>query len=437
MDDKALEDLLDSTLSEFTDENTVSSCPCDAMRMNLVRQENKNDASSQDASKQHPAQGSEEYKQAIRAEVCGKFTALMSIFLSDVRLDEDMLKEFQGMADKQLELLQRACEDGKCTTQNFQQRNDDSAEDALSSAVKETVELLKSGSSGSAEMNEQEILQKFTEQLQGFDNDPNMQGMMEGMMQQLLSKEFLYEPLQEIAAKYPDWLAKNKGVISTEVLAMLGQMVLTLSWQEYDKYSEQFGIIQEICRCYETEADNVEKIVELMQKMQKCGQPPSEIVKEIGGDLELDENGLPRGLAGQQGWRRRTLGWKDLEAAVVEEVEAVGYGRQRLGMTFAGHNLKKRFTCSRSSTTAGTLLLRMPDQEIRQPSLPSELLVLRHLRGVSRGMGGEGWEDGRIAWKRARALSLSRARSRHRPRRNDSSAPLQLAVSVDQRRRGG
>ncbi|EKX46095.1 hypothetical protein GUITHDRAFT_70847 [Guillardia theta CCMP2712] len=83
-------------------------------------------------------------------------------------------------------------------------------------------------------------------------------------MQQLLSKEFLYEPLQEIAAKYPDWLAKNKGVIPTE---------------EYEKYSEQFGIIQEICRCYDAEPENVEKIVELMQKMQRCGQPPSEIVK--------------------------------------------------------------------------------------------------------------------------------------------------------------
>ena len=98
-------------------------------------------------------------------------------------------------------------------------------------------------------------------------------------MQQLLSKEFLYEPLQEIAAKYPDWLAKNKGVIPTEVPCESRRELLTLSLQEYEKYSEQFGIIQEICRCYDAEPDNVEKIVELMQKMQKCGQPPSEIVK--------------------------------------------------------------------------------------------------------------------------------------------------------------
>ncbi|KAJ1493229.1 Pex19 protein [Baffinella frigidus] len=82
--------------------------------------------------------------------------------------------------------------------------------DALSQAVKETLEGLKSGrGGGQAGMSEDDIMKKFSEQLQGLDEDPAMEGVMEGMMQQLLSKEFLYEPLSEIAAKYPVWLDAN------------------------------------------------------------------------------------------------------------------------------------------------------------------------------------------------------------------------------------
>jgi hypothetical protein len=43
-----------------------------------------------------------------------------------------------------------------------------------------------------------------------------MEGVMEGMMQQLLSKEFLHEPLQEIASKYPAWLEANAAGLSAE-----------------------------------------------------------------------------------------------------------------------------------------------------------------------------------------------------------------------------
>ena len=54
--------------------------------------------------------------------------------------------------------------------------------------------------------------------------------------------------------------------------------------------------MREICDTYEKEPDNTDKVVELMQRMQECGQPPAEIVKELGGGVELDENGMPKGL---------------------------------------------------------------------------------------------------------------------------------------------
>jgi hypothetical protein len=90
-------------------------------------------------------------KESLQAEVCAKFTALMTIFSSDVKLEGDCLKEFQvslvycensipfmlrcvclcdeylivcvlgtilfqALADQQLVVLRRACAEGKCKT---------------------------------------------------------------------------------------------------------------------------------------------------------------------------------------------------------------------------------------------------------------------------------------------------------------------------------
>ena len=118
---------------------------------------------------------------------------------------------------------------------------------------------------GGGDAGDGELLSKLSEQLSGLDSDPNMQGVMEGMMtqvrrrggrvcwaglhgnlqsdaslcvyvcvcvcvclsvcvcvyvcvcvsvSQLLSKEFLYEPISEIATKYPAWLSEHGPSLS-------------------------------------------------------------------------------------------------------------------------------------------------------------------------------------------------------------------------------
>lgn len=210
----------------------------------------------------------------------------MAIFQADVKLDGEYQKEFQELSDKQLALLKKACEEGKCTTAGF---GDDGEVDALSQAVKETVEILKGGGQQAGPggvLSDEDVMKKFTEQLQGMDNDPAMTGVMENMMQQLLSKEFLHEPLQEIAGKYPEWLAKNRD---------------SLSQEELTRYTKQLEVVQEICAQYERDPEDMEKVVQLMQEMQQCGQPPPEIVKELGSGLEVDENGMPKMPLGAEG----------------------------------------------------------------------------------------------------------------------------------------
>ena len=48
------------------------------------------------------------------------------------------------------------------------------------------------------------------------DEEDAMGSVVDGMMKQLLSKEFMYEPMKDICEKFPKWLAENKGKLSEE-----------------------------------------------------------------------------------------------------------------------------------------------------------------------------------------------------------------------------
>mmetsp|Transcript_12553 Transcript_12553/g.27080 ORF Transcript_12553/g.27080 Transcript_12553/m.27080 type:complete len:405 (+) Transcript_12553:117-1331(+) len=103
--------------------------------------------------------------------------------------------------------------------------------------------------------------------------------MVDYIMQNLLSKEVLYGPLQEIRDKYPPWLEENREKLSPEDL---------------QRYTAQYASIQAVCRQYEEEPGNFQKLVELIQQMQSHGDPPAAIVDDVAG-------GMPKGLMGASG----------------------------------------------------------------------------------------------------------------------------------------
>ncbi|KAK9812683.1 hypothetical protein WJX72_001897 [[Myrmecia] bisecta] len=65
--------------------------------------------------------------------------------------------------------------------------------------------------------------------------------MADSIMHQLLSKDVLYQPTQDIDARYPAWLAANRDKLSEEKL---------------QQYVQQHQYIQTICVAYEGEPDN-------------------------------------------------------------------------------------------------------------------------------------------------------------------------------------
>ena len=72
----------------------------------------------------------------------------MAIFSTDVQLQGEFQKDFQAMADKQLELLKKAVDAGQCTTGAAGLFHGDEGEDSLSQVVKETVDMLKASQAG-------------------------------------------------------------------------------------------------------------------------------------------------------------------------------------------------------------------------------------------------------------------------------------------------
>ena len=81
--------------------------------------------------------------------------------------------------------------------------------------------------------------------------------IVEQMMKQLLGKDVMYEPMKQVTEKFPEWLADNESELSKE---------------DYERYGRMYQYFQKIVAVYESEPNNFERLQELMQDMQECGQ---------------------------------------------------------------------------------------------------------------------------------------------------------------------
>lgn len=104
------------------------------------------------------------------------------------------------------------------------------------------------------------------------------ENLMDAMMEQLLSKELMYEPIKQVTNKFPSWLESNKDKLSNE---------------EWNQRNKQYECFQKLVEAYEQENSTTEKLLEFMQRVQEYGQPPPEIINEIAPGLQLDKEGIP------------------------------------------------------------------------------------------------------------------------------------------------
>lgn len=160
---------------------------------------------------------------------------------------------------------------------------DSHASEALDKLTEHTMEAVKGLESmnglqlpGDPNFGNDAMMEEWVKQFEELAGSPDMESMVETMMQQLLSKEILHEPMKEMEDRYPKWLEENKAKLANE---------------EYCRYNKQYELIKELNRAYETDPANFKKIVDLMQKMQECGQPPNDIVHELAPDFDLSTLG--------------------------------------------------------------------------------------------------------------------------------------------------
>lgn len=115
--------------------------------------------------------------------------------------------------------------------------------------------------------------------LQSAAGDFKPDDIVDGMMQQLLSKDLMYEPMKQVADQFPAWLEENEG---------------TLPATDLERYKKQFHCFQALVNQYETDASDIDTLMKLMQEVQEFGQPPQAIIEAIAPGLELDADGIPK-----------------------------------------------------------------------------------------------------------------------------------------------
>ncbi|KAI8823975.1 Pex19 protein [Fimicolochytrium jonesii] len=137
-------------------------------------------------------------------------------------------------------------------------------------------------------------MEQMMKELEGLMSSGDFDNVFGGLMDQLMSKELLHEPMRDLAARYPPWLSANESTLSTA---------------EIEKYKQQHAYVLEIVKIYDASTstegtpDEQKRVAELMQKMQESGSPPNEILQELAPGLELGPDGTPKlgGLGGLGG----------------------------------------------------------------------------------------------------------------------------------------
>lgn len=160
------------------------------------------------------------------------------------------------------------------------------------SVMKDTMERLKkSGDTIDEQLkndpsggNPEDMLSQLMAGLGGAGGDDlDMSKLLADMLEQLSSKEVLYEPIKDLNDKFPDYLKESKGTISDD---------------DHEKYTKQYEITNQILAVfnapdYDNESrEKSDQVNRLLESLQELGNPPKELVG--------DENDFP-GLGGLGG----------------------------------------------------------------------------------------------------------------------------------------
>ncbi|EPZ33592.1 hypothetical protein ROZALSC1DRAFT_27828 [Rozella allomycis CSF55] len=196
----------------------------------------------------------------------------MESLLKDNNLNDDN-EEFSNMVKKVF---------GKESNKNLEEVNieDDfqSKIDTMMERLKQSQEEVKNSAGDNKLFGEDEMLNNLFENLLNDKvDDVESSGLLDGLLENFLTKDVLYEPMKDLALQYPEWIEKNKHKISKEDLS---------------NYEKQLECVNEIVVAYES--DQQSKVITLLQKMQEFGTPPEEMLADIMPQQPGEANSAPK-----------------------------------------------------------------------------------------------------------------------------------------------
>ncbi|CAH0404499.1 unnamed protein product [Chilo suppressalis] len=266
--DPELDDLLDSALQDMT-----------------KKQEQNGQQVTESADGIPQNMWSEEFIKEAAAQFESNMAAILGSFSGvpeEQITQEQIAQTFSKMAEAAAHVLKPGTQAGDAAPAAEFTENPEVQEkiDEVSAAISQTLQNLNTNTENlQTPLSEQDLANMFQNFNlgEGAEQDGNMfVPFMHGIMQSLLSKEVLYPSLKELVDKYPAWLAENKGKVEQK---------------EYERFEKQLELMKQVCSELEPESESdpedvkrqrFEKVLELMQKMQDLGQPPTELVGDIG-----------------------------------------------------------------------------------------------------------------------------------------------------------
>jgi len=211
----------------------------------------------------------------------GMFQLLQGMDPNDATQFENNLEKIAGDLEKNLNVSDKeeksnaSSKGKKPTTTSFQD------------TISETINNLKNSSDKvEAEVSEtnNDVMEKLLKQMEGL-VDEDFCDILSGVIDQLMSKELLYDSMKDLSDRYPSWIEENKS---------------KLSKKDIENYQGQYACCKEIVDIFEkydsneiSKEDN-KKVSELMQKMQGYGNPPAEILKELAPDMIVGPDNVPQ-----------------------------------------------------------------------------------------------------------------------------------------------
>ncbi|XP_045508825.1 peroxisomal biogenesis factor 19 [Colias croceus] len=261
--DPELDDLLDSALQDMTKKPAEPPVATDGQ--NIWSEEFIKEAAAQFESNM--------------AAILGSFSGMPEEQISQ----EQIAQTFSKMAEAAAQVLKPQAEGSEVQATEPDPNVQDKI-DEVSAAISQTLQNLNTNTESlQTPFSDADLASMFSNFNLGDagQTDGNMfVPFMQGMMQSLLSKEVLYPSLKELVDKYPAWLEANRGKIEAK---------------ELERFEQQQDLMQRVCAELEPESESdsedvkrarFQTVLELMQRMQDLGQPPTELVGDIAAPPE-------------------------------------------------------------------------------------------------------------------------------------------------------